>query len=94
MEAGGAGELVDQRVAFGRQPGRALDVVMGVGLRQLVVELAQAGTVGGAGALVKDRVGAEGLHRLRRARDQVDRGHLLTGRGEEDGEVPQALRVP
>ena len=31
-EAGGAGEFADERVPFGRQPGRALDVVARVRL--------------------------------------------------------------
>jgi hypothetical protein len=58
-EAGGAGELVDERVAFGRQPGRSSDVAVGVRLRQLVIEVGQPGAVDGPGPVVEDRVGAE-----------------------------------
>ena len=79
-EAGGAGELVDERVAFGRQPGRSLDVVVCVRLRQLVVEVGQPGAVLGPGPVVEDRVGAEARQRLAARRDPATSSAAATSR--------------
>ena len=70
---------------------------MRVGLRQLVVEIGQPGAVFGAGAVVENRVGAERGDRRGRPAvttgHQLGRGHFPAGRGEQDGQVAQSLRV-
>ena len=87
-ETEGAGEVVDQRVELGAGPFGSGEVVVGVGVVDVVVEVADAGLVLAAGAGV-DHLAGVGLDRG--GAGQLDAVDLAAGLGEQHGQVVHAL---